>query len=109
MLLRPQVFSVLRHFALRFWNHTCKHEHTWGNNYNSYRRHVGGMLAVAFIRRIPVANKQQMFDTFAYLFTLFIFIITAVQHGARKWQFSQMILVLFRFARVYVCPALVVK
>lgn len=23
MVLRPQHFSVLRHFARRFWNHTC--------------------------------------------------------------------------------------
>ena len=26
MVLLPHVFSVLRHFARRFWNHTCKME-----------------------------------------------------------------------------------
>jgi hypothetical protein len=28
MVLRPQHFSVLRHFARRFWNQTCAHKET---------------------------------------------------------------------------------
>lgn len=41
IVLRPQHFSVLRHFARRFWNQTCKYkERPEIRNYNSYYSNI---------------------------------------------------------------------